>query len=58
MKLETEQLLGTLEILNEHLYKTFFWNASVQGGFSIWDFIKLEKFVEPITPKVAIEKII
>lgn len=58
MKLETEQLLGTLELLNEHLYKTLFWDASVQGEFNIWDLIKIERFVEPVTPEAAIEKLI
>ena len=56
MKLQTEQLLGTLEVLNQHLYKTFFWYASVQGEFNIWDLIQFERFVEPVTPEAAIEK--
>lgn len=56
MKLETEQLLGTLEVLNEHLYKTFFWDASTQGEFNVWNLIKFEKLVEPVTPEAAIEK--
>ncbi|BAY85621.1 hypothetical protein NIES267_51220 [Calothrix parasitica NIES-267] len=57
MKLQTEQLLGTLEVLNEHLYnKTFFWDASVQGDFNVWNLIKFEKLIEPVTPEAAIEK--
>lgn len=56
MKLETKQLLGTLEVLNEHLYKTFFWDASTQGEFNVWNLIKFEKLVEPVIPEAAIEK--
>ncbi|MEM9923491.1 MAG: hypothetical protein AAF915_07050 [Cyanobacteria bacterium P01_D01_bin.50] len=56
MKLETEQLLGTLEVLNEHLYKTFFWDSSIQGEFNIWNLIKFEQLIEPVTPEAAVEK--
>ena len=66
MKLETEQLLGTLELLNEPLqaydeqvegsYQTFYWDASIKGEFNLWNLMNDEKYIQPISPQTAISQ--
>lgn len=66
MKLETEQLLGTLELLNEPLqiyegnigggYTLFDWDASIKGEFNLWNLMKDEKYIQNISPKTAISQ--
>ncbi len=65
MKPETEQLLGTLEVLNEPLkdfdetlygcYQTFFWDISAKGDFNIWNLMNFEEFIQPTTPETVID---
>lgn len=58
MKPETEQLLGTLEVLNETLsgcYRTFFWDVSAKGNFNIWNLMNFEEFIQPTTPENVID---
>lgn len=43
MKPETEQLLGTLEVLGG--YQPFFWETEIQGEFSLWNLMISEGFV-------------
>ena len=66
MKLETEQLLGTLELLNESLqvydeqvegnYQTFYWDSSIKGEFNLWKLMKDEQYIQKISPKTAISQ--
>lgn len=42
MKLETEQLLGTLELLCS---SSFVWETATQGEFNIWNLMISEGFV-------------
>ena len=66
MKLETEQLLGTLELLSEPLqvydeeiggsYTTFYWDASSKGEFNLWNLMINEKYIQQISPEVVISQ--
>ncbi len=66
MKLDTEQLLGTLELLSEPLqvydeeiggsYTIFYWDASRKGEFNLWNLMINEKYVQPISPEVVISQ--
>lgn len=66
MKLETEQLLGTLELLNEPLqvydeqvegsYQTFSWDSSSKGEFNLWNLMIDEKYIQPISGQTAISQ--
>lgn len=49
-----EQLLGTLEVLNENLYQTFYWNSSIKG-FNIWSLMNYEKFIKYTTLEIVLE---
>lgn len=55
MKFETEQLLGTLEVLREKLYPTFYWNSSIKGNFNIWSLMNYEKFIKNTTLEIVFE---
>lgn len=52
MKLETEQLLGTLEVLN---HETFLWETETQGKFNIWRLMISEGFVSLTDVEIALE---
>ncbi len=64
MKLKTEQLLGTLEVLNEplqgfnetlsYIYDTFCWDALAKGSFNIWNLMNYKKFIQPMIPEDVI----
>ena len=66
MKLETEQLIGTLELLNEPLdgydeniggsYTAFHWDVSTKGKFNLWNLMNDEKHIQPISPQTAISQ--
>ncbi|MGB3651330.1 MAG: nuclease A inhibitor family protein [Rivularia sp. (in: cyanobacteria)] len=66
MKLNTEQLLGTLELLSEPLqvydeeiggsYTTFYWDASIKGKFNLWNLMIDEKYIQPISPEIVISQ--
>lgn len=55
MRIETEQLLGTLEVLSENVRPIFLWNASSKGEFNIWNLIRDENFTEPVSPDLAVD---
>ncbi|BDA69748.1 hypothetical protein CAL7716_039140 [Calothrix sp. PCC 7716] len=65
MKIETEQLLGSLEVITEPLiglhdtsyggYETFCWEVSQKGDFNIFNLILSENFVQAVTPEIVIQ---
>ena len=54
MKPETEQLLRTLEVLNEHPSRIFVWDAEEQGEFTMWNLALAEGFVSLTDVDVAL----
>lgn len=51
MKLETEKLLGTLEILAR---RPFFWDTEKWGNFNVWNLMRSEGCVNLTDVEVAI----
>ncbi|MGL5939635.1 MAG: hypothetical protein ACRC2S_04490 [Waterburya sp.] len=52
MKPETEQLLGTLELLS---HNTFVWETDIQGEFNLWNFMISEGFVKETDLELVFE---
>lgn len=54
MKSETEQLLGTLEVILRNPSLTFIWETEEQGEFNVWNLAIAEGFVSLTDVDVAI----
>jgi hypothetical protein len=52
MKIETEQLLGTLELLVRH---SFFWETEQRGAFNSWNLMIAEGFVQLTDIEIVLE---
>jgi hypothetical protein len=56
MKPETEQLLGTLEVLSQYnCCQPLFWETATQGEFSLWNLLISQGFVSQTDVELAFE---
>ena len=53
MKLETERLLATLEVLCHNPSDPLFWETEIEGEFSLLKFMQKEGFIKPTDLEVA-----